>query len=260
MIGLILGTSEGKKILSLLNKYTDDIFISTATEYGGQLLKDYKYKVLNTKPLDLYELIYEINKNGIDILLDASHPYAEIITNNALEACRKLGITYVRYERPKAPQYEDACVINVKDYEELYLKIQNINGTILNTTGSTNVDKFINMKLKSRIVHRVLPSIKVMERCFSLGIATEDIIAIKGPISFELNCSFIKEYNAKAIILKDSGIQGGTDEKIRAAIFMGIIALVIERKNTEVPNTFNNEEAVVEFILGLIINKENKRE
>ena len=42
MIGFILGTSEGKKILSLINKYTDEIAVSTATSYGGQLLKEYK--------------------------------------------------------------------------------------------------------------------------------------------------------------------------------------------------------------------------
>jgi len=29
MIGLILGTSEGKEILDLLNKFTDDILILT---------------------------------------------------------------------------------------------------------------------------------------------------------------------------------------------------------------------------------------
>ncbi len=248
MIGLILGTSEGKKILRLLNKYTDDIFISTATEYGGELLKDYKYKVMNTKPLDLYGLMEEINKNQIHILLDASHPYAEIITKNALEACSRLNVTFVRYERPKSKKYDDEHVVFVKDYEELYLKIKDIKGAILNTTGSTNVDKFMDMNLNSRVIHRVLPSTKVMERCFALGVDTENIIAIKGPVSEKLNCSFIKEYNAEAIILKDSGAQGGTDEKIKAAIFMGITAFVIERKLIEVPNTFSSEESVVEFI------------
>ena len=34
MIGFILGTSEGKKILSLMNNYTDNIAVSTATSYG----------------------------------------------------------------------------------------------------------------------------------------------------------------------------------------------------------------------------------
>lgn len=44
MIGFILGTSEGKKILSLMNNYTDNIAVSTATSYGGQLLQDFKIK------------------------------------------------------------------------------------------------------------------------------------------------------------------------------------------------------------------------
>jgi len=253
MIGLILGTSEGKKILSLLNKFTEDIFVSTATEYGGELLKDYKYKVLNTKPLDLNGLEEAIIKNKIDILVDASHPYAEVVTKNARLVCQKLNITYARYERPKTFLSEDKHVIRVKDYDELYLKMRDVKGTILNTTGSKNIDKFIEMNLNNRIVHRVLPSVTVMEKCFSLGVKTEDIIAIKGPISYELNCGFIKEYDAKAIILKDSGVQGGTEDKIRAAIDMDIIAIVIDRKKQYIGNAFNSEEAVANFVMGFCL-------
>jgi precorrin-6A/cobalt-precorrin-6A reductase len=253
MIGLILGTSEGKKILSLLNKFTEDIFVSTATEYGGELLKDYKYKVLNTKPLDLDGLEEAIIKNKINILVDASHPYAEVVTKNALLVCQKLNITYARYERPKTFLSEDKHAIRVKDYDELYLKMRDVKGTILNTTGSKNIDKFIEMNLNNRIVHRVLPSVTVMEKCFSLGVKTEDIIAIKGPIGYELNCGFIKEYDAKAIILKDSGVQGGTDDKIRAAIDMDIIAIVIDRKNGDTRNAFDSEEAVANFVKGFCL-------
>lgn len=248
MIGLILGTIEGKKILSLLNKFTEDIFVSTATEYGGELLKKYKYKILNTKPLDLKGLEKAITENKIDILVDASHPYAEVVTKNAIIACEKLNITYVRYERPKASICDNKCVVRVKDYNELYLKMRDIKGTILNTTGSKNIDKFIQMNLDNRIVHRVLPSVKVMEKCFSLGVKTEDIIAIKGPISYELNCSFIKEYDAKAIVLKDSGVQGGTEDKIRAAIDNNMAAFVIKRKDNQIKNAFNSEESVVDFV------------
>ncbi|SMC28610.1 precorrin-6A/cobalt-precorrin-6A reductase [Clostridium acidisoli DSM 12555] len=248
MIGLILGTSEGKKILSLLNKFTQDIFVSTATEYGGELLKDYKYKEINTKPLDASELEKVVIENGIDVLVDASHPYAEVVTKNAVEVCKKLNIIYARYERPKTFLNDDKHVIRVKDYSELYLKMKDIEGTILNTTGSNNIDKFINMNLKNRMIHRVLPSIKVMEKCFSLRVKTEDIIAIKGPISYQLNCSFIKEYDAKAMILKDSGVQGGTDDKIKAAIDMDIKAFVIVRKDFHVGNTFNSEEEITDFV------------
>ena len=100
MIGLIVGTSEGKNILSGLNEFTEDIFISTATAYGAELLKDYKYKIFNEKPLDLVGLMNVIRLNNIKILIDASHPYALEITKNAMEACKICGVQYVRYERP----------------------------------------------------------------------------------------------------------------------------------------------------------------
>lgn len=251
MIGLILGTSEGKNILALLNKYTEDIYITTATAYGGELLKNFKFKKLNTKPLVLEELINKLKENKVKVLVDASHPYALVITENAIEACKRLGITYVRYERKSVIDNfeENDNLIKVKDYNELHKKLLSINGTILNTTGSNNIEKFMDMKLENRIIHRVLPSIKVMEKCFKLGVKTEDIIAIKGPISYELNCGFIREYNAKAMILKDSGVQGGTEEKLRAAIDMGVKPLVIERHSVKTENSFNSEEEVVKFVV-----------
>ena len=57
MIGFILGTTEGRKILSLINEYTNEIAVTTATTYGGDLLKEFNIKVLNTKPLNKEEMI-----------------------------------------------------------------------------------------------------------------------------------------------------------------------------------------------------------
>lgn len=248
MIGLILGTSEGKKILSLLNKYTDDIFVSTSTTYGGELLKDYSYKVINTKPLNLNELVDELKKNNVEILIDASHPYAAVITENAIEACSRLKIHYIRYERKSVVSDFEDKIIKVKDYDELGQKLKEVEGNILNTTGSRNIAKFMDMKLENRIIHRVLPSIEVMIGCFSLGVKTEDIIAIKGPVSYELNVGFLKEYDAKAIILKDSGKAGGTEEKLKAAFDLGVQAFVIERKKQRFDYLFSDEEELVNYI------------
>ena len=99
MIGFILGTSEGRKILSLINKYTHEIAVTTATSYGGELLKEFKIKTLNTKPLNKEEMLNWIKVSGIDVLVDASHPYAEEVTRTALECSNELKIEYVRYER-----------------------------------------------------------------------------------------------------------------------------------------------------------------
>jgi precorrin-6A/cobalt-precorrin-6A reductase len=249
MIGLILGTSEGRRILSLLNKYTEDIFVSTATAYGGELLQEFNYKYLNTKPLNLEELIECLKNNGVTLLVDASHPYALVVTENAMEACKRLNIEYVRYERPSVIHKFQGDVVKVKNYKELQERLSKLEGTILNTTGSRNIEKFIEMKLGNRIVHRVLPSVEAMEKCFSLGIKAEDIIAIKGPISYELNLSFIREYDAKAIILKDSGIQGGTEKKLKAALDSKIKAFVLERNELKYNNSFDNVDALVSYVI-----------
>jgi precorrin-6A/cobalt-precorrin-6A reductase len=250
MIALFLGTSEGKKILSLLNTFTEDIFISTATSYGGELLKNYKYKVLNTAPLDKVSLAKAFKENNIRVVVDGSHPYATEITKTLMDLCTEHNLDYIRYERPsvidKFKNHKE--VIRVYGYEQLLEMAKNIKGTILNTTGSRNIKKLMDLGMENRIVHRVLPSIEVMVEYFSMGLAVEDIIAIKGPTSYDLNCSFIKEYEAKAIILKDSGVQGGTEEKLKAAIDLGITAFVIDRSVVTYENSFNNEDELVEYI------------
>jgi precorrin-6A/cobalt-precorrin-6A reductase len=233
-----------------LNKVTEDIFISTATSYGGELLKDYKYKVLNTKPLDKLGLSEAFKENNIKVVVDASHPYATEITKTLMDLCTEHSIEYIRYERPSViDKFKDHKeIIQIESYEELIAAMKNTHGTVLNTTGSRNISKLMGLGLKNRIVHRVLPSIEVMSEYFSLGLKVEDIVAIKGPIGYDLNCSFIKEYEAKAIILKDSGVQGGTEEKLRAAIDLGITAFVIGRSDLNYENAFSNEEKLVEYI------------
>ncbi|WP_434302092.1 cobalt-precorrin-6A reductase [Clostridium botulinum] len=254
MIALILGTSEGREILSLLNKFTDNILISTATAYGGEILKNYKYKKLNTKPLNKEELSNMLKENQVNILIDASHPYALEVTKNAREVSKDLNIEYVRYERPSSAEEfkENKKVVFLEDYKDLNEALKNIKGNILNTSGSRNMDKILDLKLENRIIHRVLPSVKVLEDCFNLGVKVEDLMAIKGPISKELNKAFIKDYDAKALILKDSGPQGGTKEKILACLECDIYALVIKRKKINYEREFNNIETLVEYISPMI--------
>jgi precorrin-6A/cobalt-precorrin-6A reductase len=250
VIGLIVGTSEGKNILSGLNEFTEDIFISTATAYGAELLKDYRYKIFNEKPLDLEALMKVIRIHNIKVLIDASHPYALEITRNAMKACENCDVQYIRYERPSVIEgfKDNKNVIMVEDYDSLYPYLKKVEGNILNTTGSRNIDKILSFNLNNRVIHRVLPSLKVLEELLNLGIRVEDIVAMKGPVGYELNCGFIKEYKAKAIIMKDSGVQGGTYDKIKAAIDNNIPAFIIGRKLVNYSQVFYNELELVRYI------------
>lgn len=252
MIGVVLGTSEGRQILSFLNKFTEDIFVSTATKYGGELLKNYKYNILNTNPLDMEGFKNIIKDNNINVFIDASHPYATEVSQNIMKACEDFQITYLRYERPSIidefKSYEN--IIKVKNYKELEDKLKKIEGTILDTTGSKNIKKIIYMNLENRVVHRVLPSEAVIKKCMDLRIKIENLIGIKGPISYELNKAFIKEYDAKALIMKDSGVSGGTYEKIKSVIDMNIKGFVIEREYIDYKNKFSDIQVLIDKVKG----------
>ena len=252
MIGFILGTSEGRKILSLINKYTNEIAVTTATTYGGELLKEFKIKELNTKPLNKEEMLNWIKSNDIDVLVDASHPYAQEVTKTALECAKHLEIEYVRYERLGALEnISGEDILRVKNYDEAIEIIKNVDGNILNTTGGNNVAKFLNLDFKHRVIHRILPSPKVLTKIVEAGIKIKDIIALQGPMSYELEKAFISQYNVKAILTKDSGIEGGVLEKLKAVRKCKIKLIVIEKPKFTYDLVFNSEEKLITYLLKL---------
>lgn len=260
MIGFVLGTGEGREILSHINKYTDEIVVSTATEYGYEIYKDFKAKHFNYKPLNEEEFKELINKFGITVFVDASHPYASEVSKTLIKVCKEMKIDYIRYERKslfhnlsknnikKEESVEN--IIFVETYEELQEVFKSIDGNILNTTGSNNALKIENLKGENnRMIHRILPSPKVISKLLDNGISMDNIIAIKGPFGFEINNGIIKEYKIKALITKDSGEEGGMKEKIDSALLNDVKIIVIKRPNMSYGIEFNDIKEMLNFIV-----------
>ena len=251
MIGFVLGTGEGRAILSHVNKYTDEIVVSTATEYGYEIYKEFKAKHFNYRPLNEDEFKDLITKFGIDTFVDASHPYACEVSKTLIKVCNDLNIEYIRYERKSYfnDLKDNENIIFIDKYEYLEELFKNIDGNILNTTGSNNALKIEGLKSeKNRIIHRILPSPKVISRLLDNGTSMENIIAIKGPFGIEINNGIIKEYKIKALITKDSGEEGGMKEKIDSALINNVKIIVIKRLEVNYGRKFNNIEEMINFI------------
>lgn len=251
MIAFILGTSEGKEILSLINKHTDKILVSTATKYGGELLKDFKTLHINDKPLNEEEFKEIFKKFNIKVLVDASHPYAQEVSRTSIKVCKELGIDYIRYERKSYfdDKLENKDIIKIEKYEDLKDILNSIDGNVLNTTGSNNVEKILSLKLKNRVIHRILPSVQVLQKLIDIGVSIEDIIAIKGPFGYEINNGIIKEFKIKVLITKDSGIEGGIKEKVEVAIDNNLKIIVLNKPKINYGQTFNDINKLVDFIV-----------
>ncbi len=252
MIGFVLGTGEGRDILSHVNKYTDEIVVSTATEYGYEIYKEFKAKHFNYKPLNEDEFKDLIIKFVINVFVDASHPYASEVSKTLIKVCNDLNVEYIRYERKSYFNNlkDNKNVIFIDKYEYLEEVFKNIDGNILNTTGSNNALKIEGLKSESnRIIHRILPSPKVISRLLDNGISMDNIIAIKGPFGFEINNGIIKEYKIKALITKDSGEEGGMKEKVDSALLNKVKIIVLKRPEINYGRKFNNIREMLNFII-----------
>ncbi|ENZ03573.1 precorrin-6x reductase [Clostridium thermobutyricum] len=249
MLGFVLGTGEGREILREMNKFTEDIVVSTATAYGGELLKEYKVKHMNTKPLDLEGFKNLIREWNIKVFVDVSHPYASEASKTVIKACKEENIKYIRYERESYFDKVDyKQIIRLDSYEELKKALKDIKGNILNTTGSNNALLINSLGLENRVIHRVLPSYTVIKKLTEGGITLDNIIAIKGPFGKAINDGIIKEYNIKAIITKDSGKEGGVEEKVNSAIENNAKIILINKPKVDYGTVFNDLKDLILYL------------
>jgi len=155
MIWIIGGTKDGRDILEkLVNvKNKKDILVSTATSYGGELLKKYtldskKNIQIICKKLDEEQMEKVITEKNINIVIDASHPYAANVSRSILNVTQKLGIKYLRFER-EILDYGDENVFKfetLSQMNEFISKYENKN--ILSTLGSNNLEEIKAMSKK----------------------------------------------------------------------------------------------------------------
>lgn len=222
MIWVIGGTSDVKKILFLIHGKTD-YTVTVATDEGKRELEGYHCLV---KKMNCDEMKVFIRDFSVKAVVDMSHPFAVEVTRNARKAAQEEGIEYIRFLR-KGVKTEGYRVFET--FEECAHYLKEKEGNVFFTIGSKNIELFEKMKGNGRYVYRILPTEFSISRCKELNISMENIIAMKGPFSADLNAALFKEYEAKYVVMKESGESGGLREKLKACEILGIEPLVIKR-------------------------------
>lgn len=82
------------------------------------------------------------------------------------------------------------------------------------TTGSKNIPEYVHIKdFKDRLYLRLLPNPQMMESAIQAGIMPAHLIGMQGPFSQELNEAVIRQFNIGVLVTKESGNNGGYEEK-----------------------------------------------
>lgn len=223
------GTTEGRKLSVYLAKKGFSVTVCVATDYGDALMPEHKNLTVMTGRLD-GDAMEQLVK-AFDLIVDTTHPYADIVTKNIRGACEKTKRRYIRLVRP-VTVIKNA--VPCKNSQEAVLYLKETQGNILLTTGSKTLPDFTGIPdFQNRLYVRVIPSLDSLRACLDLGILPSHILCMQGPFSKELNLAVIRHTGAKFLVTKDSGEAGGLYEKLSAADEAGVKVVLIKRPSAE---------------------------
>lgn len=226
-ICVFAGTTEGREVVSFLQGQAE-VYACVATEYGQTLLPRGGQVTVSAVRLSQEEMEALFRTHRFDLVIDATHPYADVVTRNICAACAATGTQYHRLLRADCAAGENAVYVPDIDGAVAYLAVTQ--GTILLTTGSKELRRFAALPdFAQRTYARVLPMEQSLQLCREAGLQPSHILAMQGPFSVEMNAAMLKSTGAAYMVTKSSGTAGGFEEKISAAAAAGVTSVIIGR-------------------------------
>ena len=214
------GTTEGRELAELLADSNIKCSVCVATDYALELMNDKRLDV-NCGRLTEEEMEVLMRDGKFDVVVDATHPYAQIVSQNVRQAADKESISLIRLRR--STESAEEGFVSFKTHEECSAWLSLQTGNILLTTGSKDLGSYAkNETIKNRLFVRVLPGEESIRLCTANGITGRQIIAMQGPFSAQMNECILREYSIDWMVTKISGHAGGFEEKIEAAKKAGV--------------------------------------
>ena len=234
------GTTEGRKLAIACELLGIPAYVSVASEYGSDVLGELKVvKVLEGR-MNIDEMSAGFKALDISVVYDATHPFATVVKENIKSACEQNEIEYIRVLR-NITDIDSEDYKLVKSVDEAVDYLTTCEGNVFVATGSKEIAKYKKLDL-SRVYARVLSAVESINACKDIGLEGSHIIAMQGPFSERLNIALMEEYNCKYLVSKQTGNNGGFDEKIEACKQAGVYPIIVALPQND--KGISEEEAI----------------
>ena len=246
------GTIEGSRLSEYLCGRQVPAVVCVATEYGETLLKESAYLKVHTGRMDREQIKKFILEKGAALVVDATHPYAAVVSRNVSLACEDAGTEYIRLIRKSGNRnWESGQVVEVSTVEEAAAYLKETEGNILVTTGSKELARYtVIPDYETRVFARVLSTGEVALACEKLGFRGKNLICMQGPFSEELNTAMLRQFDCRYLVTKETGKAGGFEEKIRAARKAGAKVVLVGRPPEQEGYSYEEVIQILEKRLG----------
>lgn len=180
---------------------------------------------------------------GVDVLVDATHPFAERISANAAIASAKAGVPLLALERPAWTRVAGDQWIDVPDLAAAAEALGAAPRRVFLTTGRLGVAAF-----KAAPQHRYLLRSIDPPDAADLPPAC-DVVLARGPFTVEDEIALMRRQAVEIVVTKNSGAAAAAD-KLAAARALGLPVIMIVRAVRPVAETVATPEAAHAWLLG----------
>ena len=216
MILVFGGTTEGRKAVEMLEEGGSPYYYSTKT--GEQDLTLHHGQRIDGA-LDAEAMQNFCREHDIRLMVDAAHPFAAQLHQTIAEVSDALKIPAIRYERIFPER--DASLEWIDSYEQVPHDIK----TLLATTGVQSISKLKPLEAAGvKVYYRILNRESSIALAQKQGATMEQLCYFEDPKDVPVE--------ADAILLKESGLSGGFQEKVDAAKAKVMRILVLKRPET----------------------------
>lgn len=232
---LLGGTSEARALATRLSGIGHDVVSSLAGRVASPVLPEGEVRIGGFGGPD--GLAHWLGRESIDLVVDATHPFAEHITANAFEAARRTGTRHLLLRRPGFPLREDYVVA-----ADVHAAADAITpgATVFLTIGRQQVAVFGHVDAKF-VIRAIDPPASLPPH--------HVLLLDRGPFAFEDEIELMQRHGIDTLVTKDSG-GAATAAKLEAAAQLGIRVIVVRRP--ELPSGVEVVESVEDVVHRLV--------
>lgn len=263
------GTTEGRVLAGILAERNVPSAVFVATEYGEQALESvessgiggnldvFAGRIDERQMQDLFE------EHTPETVIDATHPYAAVVSGNIRRAAAAAGVRYVRVLRPStiadtrlsafvgspgSSSSSDSSTTHgssesavsseqirfFQTVEDMVAWLNTNEDRVFSTLGAKDLPALAKVSgFEKRVFVRILPTVEGISACNELGFPMKHILGLHGPFSEEYNAAQYLATGADIVITKDTGKPGGFDQKVNAALKSGLKVAILKRPADE---------------------------
>ncbi|MBY3175168.1 cobalt-precorrin-6A reductase [Rhizobium leguminosarum] len=182
-----------------------------------------------------------LKAGGYDLLIDATHPFAERISANAAFAAKTTGIAAIALRRP---EWQRVAGDRWRDVRSIAAAVEALGPSPRHVFLATGRQGAHHTEAAPQH-HYLVRSVDPVEP--PLALANVDYVLDRGPFTLEGESDLLRQHHIDAIVAKNSG-GAATYAKIEAARLLGIEVMMVARAPDSIVKAVETVEAALAAI------------